>query len=109
MKLKRWYTAQYTGLPVKCPTRSFQTPSASHLQRSVHKVVEEMMTILHRVIHFPKPEEIEEVGAGFAHLAGHEASHSAAGATSGFFLLQSHRKVLNNQKAFSSHHSAGHL
>lgn len=70
---------------------------------------EEMMTILHRVIHFPKPEEMEEVGAGFARLTGHEASRSAAGATSGFFLLQSHRKVLNNQKAFSTHNSAVHL
>ncbi|KAL6113731.1 uncharacterized protein ACO6RY_11939 [Pungitius sinensis] len=45
----------------------------------VHNVVEEMMTIIRRVIHFPKPEEMEEVGAGFARLAGHEAFRCAAG------------------------------
>jgi len=36
----------------------------------VYNVVEEMMTILHRAIHFPKAEELEEVGAGFARLEG---------------------------------------
>ncbi|XP_054483422.1 uncharacterized protein LOC129116655, partial [Anoplopoma fimbria] len=51
--------------------------------RTVHNVVEEMMTILHRVIHFPKPEEMEEVGAGFVRLAGHEAFRCAAGAIDG--------------------------
>lgn len=51
--------------------------------RMVHNVVEEMMTIIHRVIHFPKPEEMEEVGAGFARLAGHEAFRCAAGAIDG--------------------------
>ncbi|XP_048011390.1 putative nuclease HARBI1 [Megalobrama amblycephala] len=45
--------------------------------------MEEMMTILHKLIHFPKPEEMEEVGAGFAHLAGHEAFRHAAGAIDG--------------------------
>lgn len=47
---------------------------------TVHNVVEEIMTILHRVINFPKPEEIEGVGADFACLADHEAFCSAAGA-----------------------------
>jgi len=36
--------------------------------RIVHNVEEEMMTILHRAINFPKAEELEEVGAGFARL-----------------------------------------
>ena len=49
--------------------------------RAVHHVVEEMMTILHRIIHFPKADEME--GAGFAHLAGHEALCFAAGAIDG--------------------------
>ena len=40
-------------------------------------------TVSGDVIHFPKPEEME-VGAGFAHLAGHdEASHYVAGAIDG--------------------------
>uniref|UniRef100_W5KYU0 DDE Tnp4 domain-containing protein n=1 Tax=Astyanax mexicanus TaxID=7994 RepID=W5KYU0_ASTMX len=51
--------------------------------RTVHNTVEEMMTIFHRVIHFPKPEEIEEVGTGFVRLAGHEAFRCAAGAIDG--------------------------
>ncbi|XP_016376726.1 putative nuclease HARBI1, partial [Sinocyclocheilus rhinocerous] len=44
--------------------------------RTVHNVVEEMMTILHKVINFPKPEEMEEVGADFA---GHEGTCDAKG------------------------------
>ena len=51
--------------------------------RIVHNVVEEMMTILHRVIHFPKLEEMEDVGARFARLAGNEAFNCAAGAIDG--------------------------
>nr|XP_040019160.1 uncharacterized protein LOC120809426 [Gasterosteus aculeatus aculeatus] len=54
----------------------FAMPLAT-ICRMVHNVVEEMMTIIHRIIHFPKPEEMEEVGAGFAHLAGHEALEMA--------------------------------
>lgn len=50
---------------------------------TVHNIVEEMMTILHKLIHFPKPEEMEQVGAGFADLAGHEAFRHAAGAIDG--------------------------
>ncbi|KAF0035454.1 hypothetical protein F2P81_013212 [Scophthalmus maximus] len=51
--------------------------------RIVHKVVEEMMIIIHRAIHFPTADEMEEVGAGFSHLAGHEAFRHAAGAIDG--------------------------
>lgn len=51
--------------------------------RTVHNVVEEMMTILHKIIHFPKAEEMDEVGGGFARLAGHEAFRCAAGAIDG--------------------------
>lgn len=41
------------------------------------------MAIFHMIVHFPKPEKMEEVGAGFAPLAGHDAFHSAAGAIDG--------------------------
>lgn len=37
------------------------------------------MTILHKFIHFPKEEDLENVGAGFAGLAGHEVFHLAVG------------------------------
>lgn len=33
--------------------------------RTVHHIVKEMMIIHHRAIHFPKPEEMEEVGDSF--------------------------------------------
>ncbi|XP_046889431.1 putative nuclease HARBI1 [Hypomesus transpacificus] len=61
---------------------AFSMPVAT-VCRAVHHVVEEMMTILHRIIHFPKADEMEVVGAGFAHLAGHEAFCFAAGAIDG--------------------------
>ncbi|KAK0138468.1 Protein ALP1-like [Merluccius polli] len=74
--------------------------------RTVHNVVEEMMTILHRAIHFPKPEEMEEVGAGFARLAGHDAFRSAAGAIDGCHIRilppAEQNKCYFNQKLFPS-------
>ncbi|CAL8312372.1 unnamed protein product [Arctogadus glacialis] len=38
--------------------------------RTVHGVLEVLMDILVRVIHFPRAQEMEEVGAGIARLAG---------------------------------------
>ncbi|XP_054463368.1 putative nuclease HARBI1 [Anoplopoma fimbria] len=75
--------------------------------RTVHNVVEEMMTILHRVIHFPKPEEMEEVGAGFVRLAGHEAFRCAAGAIDGCHIkilppAEPQKKSYINRKLFPS-------
>ena len=75
--------------------------------RIVHSVVEEMMTILHRVIHFPKPEELEEVGAGFARLAGHEGFRRAIGAIDGCHIrivppAEPQKKSYINRKLFPS-------
>ena len=74
--------------------------------RTVHGVVEEMMAILHRVIHFPKAEEMEEVGAGFARLAGHEAFRCAAGAIDGCHIRvlppAEQKKSYYNRKLFTS-------
>ncbi len=65
------------------------------------------MTILHRVVHFPKPEEMEGVGAGFACLAGHEAFRSAAGAINGCHVrilppAEPQKKCYINRKIFPS-------
>ena len=74
--------------------------------RTVHGVMEKMMAILHRVIHFPKAEEMEEVGAGFARLAGHEAFKCAARAIDGchVWVLPSaeQKKSYFNRKLFTS-------
>ena len=74
--------------------------------RTVHGVVEEMMAILHRVIHFPKAEEMEAVGAGFARLAGHEAFRCAAGAIDGCHIKvlppAEQKKSYFNRKLFTS-------
>ncbi|KAL1268450.1 hypothetical protein QQF64_033813 [Cirrhinus molitorella] len=84
----------------------FHMPLAT-VCRHVHNVIEEIMTILHRVIHFPKPAEMEEVGAGFAHLAGHEAFRSAAGAIDGCHVrivppAEPQKKCYINRKLFPS-------
>ncbi|XP_062421496.1 putative nuclease HARBI1 [Pungitius pungitius] len=60
----------------------FGIPLAT-ISQVVHNVAKEMMTIIHRVINFPKPEEMEEVGADFARLTGHEAFRCAAGVIDG--------------------------
>ena len=51
--------------------------------REVHSLVKEMMAIPHKIIHFPKPKEMKEVGAGFSLLPGHEAFCCVAGAIAG--------------------------
>ncbi len=60
------------GASYKVTADTFDIPLDT-VCRIVHHLMEEMMTILYRVIHFPKPNETEEVGAGFVRLAGHEA------------------------------------
>lgn len=55
-----------------------------HLQcRVVHNVTEEMLAVLHRLIHVPWPQETEELGRGFVRLAGHNAFIKAVGAIDG--------------------------
>lgn len=77
------------------------------VSRIVHSLVEEMMAILHKIIHFPKPEKMEEVGAGFARLAGHEACRCAAGAIDGCHIrilppAKPQKKCNINHKVFPS-------
>uniref|UniRef100_A0A668S746 DDE Tnp4 domain-containing protein n=1 Tax=Oreochromis aureus TaxID=47969 RepID=A0A668S746_OREAU len=84
----------------------FSMPVAT-VCRIVHSVIEEMMTILHRVIHFPKAEEMEEVGAGFARLAGNEAFRCTAGAIDGCHIRilppgEPHKRSYINRKLFPS-------
>ncbi|XP_045925647.1 receptor expression-enhancing protein 3-like [Micropterus dolomieu] len=53
------HTAAATFMNNKVTADIFNMPVAT-VCRTVHNVVEEMMTILHRASHFPKPEEMEE-------------------------------------------------
>lgn len=73
------------GASYRVTSENFSMP-LSTVCRTVHNVVDEMMTILHKIIHFPKAEEMEEVGGGFARLAGHEALRCAAGAIDRCFI-----------------------
>lgn len=57
------------------------------------------MTILHRIIHFPKPEEMEEAGAGFVCLAGCDS----------FLLQRATEEMLHKQKTLDLTAAAGHL
>lgn len=74
---------------------------------TVNNVVGETITILHRVMHFPKPGEMEEVGAGFDRLAGLEAFRCAAGAIDGCHIrivppTEPQKKCYLNRKLFPS-------
>ncbi len=55
------------GASYRVTAHIFALPLATAC-RTVHKVTEKMMTILHGDICFPKPEEMEEVGSGFVCL-----------------------------------------
>jgi hypothetical protein len=93
------------GASYRATADAFGMP-LSTVCRTVHGVVEEMTAILHRVIHFPKAEEMEAVGAGFARLAGHEAFRCAAGTIDGCHMKAlppaEQKKSYFNRKLFTS-------
>nr|XP_043882012.1 putative nuclease HARBI1 [Solea senegalensis] len=73
----------------------------------VHKTVDNMMTIIHQVIHFPKHEELEVVGSGFSRLADHEAFGRAVGAIDGCHIRvlppkDPQKRCYMNRKLFPS-------
>ncbi|XP_058468810.1 uncharacterized protein LOC131443306 [Solea solea] len=79
----------------------------STICRIVHKTVDNMMTIIHQVIHFPKHEELEVVGSGFARLADHEAFGRAVGAIDGCHIRvlppkDPQKRCYMNRKLFPS-------
>ena len=66
-----------------------------------------MTSVLHRVIHFPTLEEMEEVGATFAWRAGHPAFRHAIGAIDGCHVRivppkMPQKKCYVNRKLFPS-------
>ena len=95
------------GLSYRVTGDNFDIPTST-VHRICHRVVEEMMTsILHRVIHFPTVEEMEEVGATFAWLAGHRVFRHAVGAIDGCHVRivppkMPQKKCYVNRKLFPS-------
>ncbi|KAM4592053.1 putative nuclease HARBI1 [Odontesthes bonariensis] len=83
----------------------FAMPKAT-VARVVHNVVEAMIGIIHKAIQFPKPVEMEEVGAGFARLAGHDGFRRAVGAIDGCHIRlvppAEQKKCYFNRKLFPS-------
>lgn len=74
---------------------------------AAHSITEEMMTVLHRIIHFPKPDKMEEVREGFADTDGHEAFKFTAGAIHGCHIqtrpsAEPQKKCFINWKLFQS-------
>ncbi|CAJ1053407.1 uncharacterized protein LOC126385087 [Xyrichtys novacula] len=72
MKSRWLFACTGCGSPY-CVTADIFAISRATVARIFHNVVEELIIILHRALHFPELEDMEEVGAGFAQLAGHEA------------------------------------
>ncbi|XP_030266715.1 putative nuclease HARBI1 [Sparus aurata] len=94
------------GASYRVTSNVFSIPLAT-VCRIVHRVVDDMMTILPRVIHFPRAEEMAEVGAGFAQLANHEAFRAAPGAIDGCHIrivppAEPQKRSCINRKLFPS-------
>uniref|UniRef100_A0A8C2JXU0 DDE Tnp4 domain-containing protein n=1 Tax=Cyprinus carpio TaxID=7962 RepID=A0A8C2JXU0_CYPCA len=70
------------GASYRVTADAFAMPTST-VCRVVHNVIENMLKVLHRIIHFPGPQEMEEVGEGFACLAGHNSFKKVAGAIDG--------------------------
>nr|XP_054595132.1 putative nuclease HARBI1 [Nothobranchius furzeri] len=69
-----------SGTSYRVVSRVFGMPRST-VHDIVHRVTEDVVAILHQVIHLPKtPEEMEVVSRGFAGLARHRAFMKAAGA-----------------------------
>lgn len=55
-------------------SRVFDIPKTT-VHRMIHKISWAVVGLLKRIVRFPQQEEIEEVGAGFAQVAGSPAFH----------------------------------
>ena len=84
----------------------FQMPQAT-VCRAVHQVVDEVTERIHSVVHFPTQEEVQDIGADFAVLAGHQAFSWAAGAIDGCHIrifppAEPQKSCCINRKLFPS-------
>ncbi|KAJ8381306.1 hypothetical protein SKAU_G00020840 [Synaphobranchus kaupii] len=70
------------SLSYRVVARAFGIPRST-VHRAVHLVCSEVLTLLERVIFFPKAEDIPAVGAGFAHLANSPVFSRCVGAIDG--------------------------
>ena len=93
------------GASYRVTADAFSIPLSS-ICRIVHRTVEALMTILHRVIHFPQNHQLVEVGAGFTRLAGHEGLRCAVGAIDGCHIRivppAAQKQSYTNRKLFPS-------
>ncbi|CAJ1086660.1 putative nuclease HARBI1 [Xyrichtys novacula] len=93
------------GLSYKVTADTFDIPKTTVL-RAIHKTAKAIREARSRVIHFPPPHSLEEVGQGFARLARHQAFNKAVGAIDGCHIRikppKNNRKCYYNYKGFHS-------
>lgn len=85
-----WLAWRVTADAVSMPT--------STVCQVVHNIIEDMLTVLQKIVHFHGPQEMEDVGAGFARLAGHNAFKKAAGEIDGCVTHLRPRRYLSWQQ-----------
>lgn len=103
-------TADIFGMPVSTVCRVVHKTVDNMmgiLHRSVYTVSHPGLLIVHRVIHFPQPEDLEQVGSGFARLSGHQAFGRAVGAIDGTHIrvvppAEPQKRFYINRKQFPS-------
>uniref|UniRef100_UPI003AAF2656 putative nuclease HARBI1 n=1 Tax=Centroberyx gerrardi TaxID=166262 RepID=UPI003AAF2656 len=70
------------GVSYRVTARAFDVPKST-IFRVVHRIAKEIRRCKPKVIFFPSPNTLEEVGRGFGQLAQHEAFDEAVGAVDG--------------------------
>ncbi|KAG9337226.1 hypothetical protein JZ751_029616 [Albula glossodonta] len=70
------------GTSYRVVSEVFDIPRST-VHRMVHRIADDILKILPRVIRFPVPEDLDCVGEGFARLAQHRAFRKAVGAIDG--------------------------
>ncbi len=86
-------------------SRSFDIPRTT-VHDMVHKVSCKLLKILNKIIHLPSVAELEEIGNGFARLAGSLAFSRVVGSIDGCQVRikppSVHAQCYNNRKLFPS-------
>lgn len=87
------------GISYRVAARAFSVPKST-VCRVVHRIAQSIMDSAHKVICYPKQEELEDIGKGFGRLAHHKAFDKAVGAVDGC-LIRIKPPNLNKEDYFS--------
>lgn len=92
------------GTSYRVVSEAFDIPRTT-IHGTIHQVAHDTLKVFKRVLHLPDPDELEEIGAGFANLADSPAFRHVAGSIDGTHITikppAENREDYFNRKLFT--------